>query len=283
MSITRKTQALTNVVAGGSVSGDLALGLRYNSITLELTNCIPSDLENIQIRLNNKTFQEFSSGEVAASMNSYYQNDDGTGFLTFDFARPEMSNLLQRSHTGIDTGPRDKVKYPVEMFPNLLFAESFQILFDLKSSVINPRIVATADLVKSSGAGIGRIIKIKRNPVASATAGEVELSTILKSPAARAIHIKDTDATNNTFPTYVTVEKNGHKVFEAGRSLNNEILKKFHRTPQTDYFHIDFCKEGDFATALNTEEASDWRILATLPEAGAFEVIMEYVEPLNGK
>ena len=283
MAITRKTQSLNNVVAGGSVSGDMQIGLRYDSVTLELTNVLPADIKNIQWRLNNKTFQEYSSGQVVADLNGFYQNDDGVGFLTFHFARPELANLIQRNHTAIDTGPRDKIKYPASKFPNLIFAESFQILFDLDAGVLNPGIVATAKLAPSGGAGIGRIIKVKRNPVSSASAGLFELSSILKSPANRAIHILDTDAVNNTRPSYVTVEKNGHKVHEASHGLINEILKKFNRTPVVGYYHIDFAMEGDLGTSLNTEEASDWRILSTLPESGSFEVIMEYVEPLNGK
>lgn len=264
MRITKKMPSLSNVSAGSTATLDIPVGRTIDRIAFAYSGITLPQMKNLKVMVNGKTIQEYPNGEYLQKINAYYGLTDTAGFLTINFVRPEMANIPQRRLTGLGTVDID----------------SFQVSFDIDSAATAPVISATA--IQSEPTNIGSILKIKRFPMASSVSGLLEIDKIVKGNAIRAIHIVDIDAAADTKPTSLEVEMDSVKVFEASATLAAEMQKQHGRTPQSDIYHCDFTLEGDFGQALLTQKAQDFRIRPTLANAGAIDVVVEYLDGLNG-
>lgn len=264
MRITKKMPSISNVVAGSTATLNIPVGRTIDRLTFAYSGLVLAEMENIKVIVDGKTIQEYPDGETLQKMNEFYGLKDNAGFLTLHFVRPEMSNILQRRFTGLGTA-------------NI---QSLQIMFDINAAATNP--VVTASAVQSEPTALGNILKIKRFPMASAVAGQIEIDKIVKGPTIRAIHLIDTDGTADTKPDALEVEMDSIKVFEASDVLAEEIQKQYGRSPQAGFYHCDFTLEGDFGQALVTNKAQDLRIRPTLGAAGSLDVIVEYIDGFKG-
>lgn len=263
MRATKLMPSISNVVAGATATANLPVGRTYERLTFD-TNMAPAEMTNIKVIVDGKTIQEYADGAALKKVNAYYGHADGDGYLTLMFTRPEMSNLPQRRHTALGTQN----------------VQTLQITFDIDSGVTNP--VATLTAVQSEPAPMGDVIKVKRFPKSSSVAGQIEIDSIVKGPAIRAIHVLDNDGSNNTKPSKMEIEMNSVKVYEAKSGMAEEIQKQHKRVPQALMSHVEFTLEGDFGQALITAGAQDLRIRPTLPQAGSIDIIVEYIDGWNG-
>lgn len=262
--ITKKMPSISNVVAGSTATLNLPVGRSYERLTFAYQGVTLSQMKNIKVIVDGKTVQEYPTAETLNKVNEFYGHVDGSGYLTLHFSRPEMATLEQQRFTGLGTAG----------------VGTLQVMFDIDDAAANPVITCTA--LQSEAKGLGSIIKVKRFPLSSAVAGEIEIDKIVKGPAIRAIHLIDVDATKNTKPSALEVEIDSNKVYEASVTLAAEIQKQYGRVPQDNIYHCDFTLEGDYVQALVTAGAQDLRIRPTLPEAGALEVLVEYVDGWKG-
>lgn len=262
--ITKKMPSISNVVAGSTATLNVPVGRSYERLTFAYQGVTLAQMTNIKVIVDGKTIQEYPSGETLQKTNAYYGHEDGNGYITLFFARPEMATLEQRRYTSLGTADVGTV----------------QVMFDIDAAAANPVISCTA--IQSEARGLGSILKVKRFPMASAVAGQIEIDKIVKGPTIRAIHVFDVDGVNNTKPTALEIEINSNIVYEATATLAEEIQKQHGRVPQADVCHAEFTLEGDYFQALSTAKAQDLRIRPTLAEAGALEVIVEYVDGWNG-
>jgi len=259
---------ITGVESGGSAAITIPIGRTIDKVLFNLTNITPVQMKFIKLHVDGKVIQEWKDGSVLSKINAYYGRPDSAGFLSWYFVRDWMANLMQKRRTGLGTGTKD-----------VGFLSSVQITFEIDAAAVNPKV--TASCVMSEPSPFGEIVKVKRIPGGSGTAGQLELDKIMKGPKIGAIHIQDVDAVNNTKPSDMEISVDSVRTFKASITEVNENLKGV-RVPQDDMFHVDYVQEGEWEQALITAGVQDFRVIPTLPEAGKFEIIVEYLDVWKG-
>lgn len=276
MKIRKKLPSIYGVSAGNTASLDLPLGKTYESITLEYSGVTLEQLKNIRVVLNGKTIQEYVSGARLAAFNKFYGLDDNAGYLTLHFVRPEMANLKQRHFTAIPTGKNTRIKVANELKP----IESFQLYFDVDAAAANPVVIAHASQSLVKPDFLGQFIKVKRYVHGANTVGQFEIDKIVRGPAIRAIHMIDSDDTNDTTPTKLEIEMDSYIPYEASRALAIEDQPE--RSMQAGMYSVDFAHNGDFGECLLTADAQDFRVRPTIAETGKLDVVVEYLDTFDG-
>jgi len=258
-----KLPSVANVAAAATASLACPVGgVIYDAIILTLTNITLAQLTNIELRLNGKPVQKFASGTELDQINQFYgRGASANGILTLHLARPELALVEQQRLTSIGTA--DLATMDLQM--------------EIAAGVTNPGIVAHA--VQSVGqAELGLITKVKRFPFNSAVSGQVEVDSIPRTGARiAAVHLvkSDVDA--------VEIDVNSIRVYEGSKTLGEQVQTQAGRTPQTaNMTHVDFLLEGDIWRALRTKGVQDLRVRPTLGTSGAFDLVVEYLDGLEG-
>jgi hypothetical protein len=259
---TKKLPSLSNVSAGSTAVLECPRGKTYDFITFEYsgTGVTREMLKNIQVMINGKPVQTFKDAQRLQDYNNYYKRADDAGFVTIWFIRPEMHNLVRRRMTAIGT----------------LDVQTFSVNIDIDSSApADLKIEANAML--SDPMPLGVITKIKSFPTSSDVTGEIEISDIPRRGRIQAMHLFKADISK------VIVELDEVKKFEASKTLAEVIQGAHDRAPVTaKCTHVDFQLEGDNDQALIMQGIQDFRVKPTFDTTGSVDVVVEYMDGLEG-
>lgn len=255
-----KLPSVANVAAGSSCSVNLPVGPTYEEIIIAVTNITNVQLSNLELRVNGKPVQRFKDLAELDAINQFYgRGAAANGIYKLHLARPEMQSVEQQMLTALGTAD----------------VATVTLHGDINAACVNPAIVCYAR--QSPGQALGLITKVKRFPFSSAVSGAVDIDN-LPRPGSRiaAIHLVKSDI------TACEVDVDSIRVYDMPRSVAVELAKAYLRTFQANYMHIDFIPNGNIFEALRTEGVQDLRVRPTLGTSGAVDIIVEYLDALEG-
>lgn len=266
---TIKLPSMANVGAGQTATLNCPVGLTYDVISIAYsgfkadgtTAITLDDLQNIEVRANGKTIQQFKDGLELDLINQYHGRGAANGILNIWFVRPEMANLGMQRLTALGTAD----------------VQTLSVHIDGEATLAS--LALTAKAVQSEAQPMGAITKIKAFPASFSVAGEVEIDNLPRSGGVMigAIHLFKADISN------VEIEVNSIKVFDATKAYSEELQARYAKVSQTAVAtHADFMLEGDLSQSLDTRGIQDFRIRPTLDTSGAVRTVVEYIDGFAG-
>jgi hypothetical protein len=263
---------IANVAAGNSVSINMPVGNVYERVFLEYSGVTLAQLKNIKLELNTLLVSEWADGTKVESIDAHYDRATTSGYLVFNFTRPELHNLQQRRFFGLDTSVSQGISLCA-------------ITLDVDSGATAPVLKAYAE--KSSAVqGVPNFLtKIRRFILPVSATGQFDIDNIPRPIGASiaAIHLfmadgVDADALCDITKADLIVDNvSWHDV---GAATAAAIQETYKRVPQTtDATVIDMILDNDIQQALPlTQNIKDMRVRATASGTGQVEVIVEYID-----
>lgn len=263
---TIKLPSMSRVVAGAKATLECIIGPTYKNILFAVTGTglATSDVGRIDVLLDGKVVQTYSSLQRLLDLNGYYnRSTDTIAEFMLHFFRAEMMDIVYRRAPGI--GTQDVQTFHVEM----------QLAAGAPADIAMTA-YAEVDPVSQP---LGAFFKVREFPFSSAVAGQVEIDKLPKGAFYGAIHLFKADISN------VEVEADQVKIVDATKSVLERQQKEASpvvRVPVTgSATHLDFMTEGDAAQAIQTDTLQDFRIKMTLDTAGAVDIVTETIDTLN--
>ena len=253
---------IQNVAAGQHCVLSCPIGPTYDFIQFKVTNVTAADLKNFKIMAGGRTVSNVSSFQIIEDLNTFYERDTQSGWLTLWFYRPEEQEE-QRAFTSFGT----------------VGIQSLTIEWDLDGGVTSPAIEAWA--MTREPQPTNAITKIREYPVTFATSGFQQIDNIPRGPAIRAIHLKKADVSQVEFE--INTGAGPFKLIEGPKALLETAQKQHDRTPVTaSYTHLDFNLTGRPSGYLLTKSLVDMRVKPTIDTSGALTAVVEYIDVLGG-
>jgi len=253
----KKLPSLSNVAKGSTATLELPRGLSYHQILLKYSGVTLSQLKDIRMEVDGKTFQSYKDGEQLEKINHYFARGDAQdSFIALHFARSEMNDLAQRRLFALGTAD----------------ISTLALRVDVDAEADSPKLEAYG--LEAEQEPFGYVTKIKHFPVAFSTGGLHEVDNLPTPASARiaAIHLMTSDV------THAELEVNGHIAFQAPKALEGKIQSDAGRQPSVDKFTLDFIKENDFAQSQVLAEIQDFRIRMQVAKATSFDIVVEYFD-----
>lgn len=224
---------------------------------------------NMVLRINGEPIIEMTA-TFALDLQKYYGDaigaDNVAGIIPIFFAPYYLPNLLERQVYAL--GMRGVQTFTLDM--NIL-------------STANMASIDVFSEVTPEDRPLGQHIRIKKYPQNFSTTGDQEISTLpLEGPsvAYKALHI---EAGSGTF-VRVTVKVANYSIFDqVPLSLNQVLLERSGRNPQTGYYHVAFDKNNDLTSFLPMKGVQDFRQVINWTSAapGNFNIYAEEIFGLN--
>lgn len=250
----------SNVSEGAVATCNCPIGLTYESIILAYggTTFTPANMSKIEVKANGKALWDLSGAQLVA-LNKFYGVEDSAGFLTLNFVRPWMKNIIDARSTAIGTKDLSTLSVHVTI-----------------SGSTAPELSAHA--VQSAAQPLGLVAKIRNFPRSFSTTGKQEIDSLPRGGArVGAIHLFKSDVTD------VEIDVNGMRVYEVSKTLSSEAQTQAGRVPVTaSATHIDFLLDGDLQHALALAGVQDFRIRPTIATVGAVGTLVEYLDGYEG-
>ena len=265
MRISRKMPSLSNVAAGSEAVLNLPLGNTYDKLMLEYSGVTLEQMKNIRLEINGKVVQQFKDGQRVIDINTYYGRPaDDAGLLTFWFVRPEMLELKDQRLTALGT----------------LDIKTLALRFDIDAAATAPKVTAWA--VLSERKPLGMITKIKTFTSSVSTSGEQEIDNIPRGNFENGIRIAAIHAFKSDILKGI-LELDSRVAFELPKTIAENVQRKYGRSPLTaKASHFDFVLEGEIVQSITTKEVQDFRLKLDHNAAGSTDVVVEYLEGLQG-
>jgi hypothetical protein len=215
---------------------------------------------NLRLKINGIEVQTYKSGAELQDLNGYKGYPaDATGFLSWFFVQPELNMIPDQTITKL--GTKD--------------VKTLVIEFDVDAAAVSPVVKASALI--SNNAPLGIIKKVRRFTSSTSVSGLHEIDNIPTNGARiSAVHFAKPDINK------IEVKANNQTVYEAEQVEAREYQKAYDRTPNTNYFHVDWTLIGDSSEALGTAGFQDFRFKLDHAAAGGFDFSVEYLDTLTG-
>lgn len=270
MDKTIKLPSVANVAAGSTMSLQIPRGHVIDAVILEMTNITLAQLTNIELRIAGKPVMKFASGTEIDEINQFYgRGASASGVLALWFMRPELMKHYVTDKAGRVVPAGRLTSLGTSDIPTLTLHA------DINAACVSPACTARA-LTSGVGQPLGLINKVKRFPYNSAVSGEVQVDNIPRVARIAAIHFKKADV------DAVTIDVDSVEVFNASKTTAHEVAGYNGRTAQAGYTHVDFIQAGDITKALILAGVQDFRAKMDLGTSGAFDIIVEYLDGLEG-
>lgn len=256
-----KLNSVQNVAPGSTATLEMALGLSYDFLLIELTNITLAQLSNIELRINGKAVQEFATGTELDNINKFHGRQAfADGVLPMFFMRPELTLPGEKRVTSIGTAD----------------IATLSLHMDIDGACVSPAIDITAQ--QSAQTPLGAITKIRAFPGSAATSGEFEITNIPRSGARIAcIHLFKADV------SHVLVKANGREAVDASKTVLEKSHEIFDKTPITaSCTHVDFINNGSIQDAMITQGLQDLLVRPTLDTSGSLRTVVEFIEQFAG-
>jgi len=246
---------LQNVAPGQKCTLIVPVGLTYDQIIFKYAGVTLDQIQNVTLKLNSKSEQQWPSLGTMKVLNDYYKRHEETGMITWHFNTPELFELGEQRLTGLGTHGLGTIT--IEMF----------ISADATAPVIE------AFAVQSEAQEPGLITKIREFPVSFSTSGQQLISNLpTAGERIKAIHLIKSDVSKFD----MTVDS--VNVFDLDKDVIEAFQRNHGRVPQTaSATHIDFCLEGDPAQSLTTMGIQSLQMRPTIETQGNMTVLVEYL------
>lgn len=261
----------SRVAAGANIINEIAPGPTFHSIFYSVTAAAGldvTDIEKVEVYLEGKIIQRFSSLQNLLDHNTYYGHAGdsvGAAEIVFGlhFFRAEFEERWKRLG-GI--GTLDVTRMHVE---------------------IKAAAAAPADIAIEAHANIdtiaqpvGAFFRVTEYPTA-ADAGRNELDKLPKHGLMSAMHFIKSDVTD------VDIEADQSTLIRGTKSaleLRAKNASPKVRVPVTARMtHVDFCPDGDLGNAINLNAFREFRVQFDATAAGALTIVTETLDTLVEK
>ena len=230
---------------------------------------ILTDIGNIKCLINGEEIVNCDV-EVLLDIQKYYGDQVNAGnvdgVIPIYFQRPHLATDAERSLFAL--GMNNVSSFTIEAaIDGVAVLATLEVFAELTNEVRN----------------LGQHIRLLKYPQVFSTTGDQEVTTLpfLNDPtkAYVTLHINDSAGTI----TEVTVRVGGNAIFDRiNNNLNQVLLEKTLRNPQTGYYHVDFARSNDLRGMLPMAGIKDFRQTinwSVLP--GNFNIYSETIHGLN--
>lgn len=254
-----KLPAFSPYAAGSDFSLRIPVTWTYQNIMIEFSGVTPAQLKNLELRVNGKPLQRYSSAQVLIDINTFHKrSDDATdGVLNFWQIRPELLNMIERQMTALGTADLSTVTLHGE----------------IDAAAAAPVLSAHAEVSKNQPAGL---LNHVREYVASfGTTGQLEIDN-LPTPARAslaAIHLGKSDISD------LEIYVDNRPIWDATKALGEKILKNRNKTSvSARYTHAEFIGKGSLNDSFKFSGVSDFRLKPTLDTSGNINIVVEMLD-----
>jgi len=243
--------------------------LDSNGVPLTRTEIL-ADLGDIVVRINGEQYVD-ATADLLLDLQKFYGDADNAGnvdgIVPIYWERPKLATFQERSIFALGSENMD----------------SFTI--DAKVDAVN--VLSSIEVfsqVTPERRRIGQHVRISKFPQSFASTGVQEITTLPKEGddvAYLAMHIQIPSGSDIT---EVTCKLGGNDIFdEVSDELNQVLLERSGRVPQSGYFHVSFDMSNDIAGMIPMAGVKDWRqqITWATQAPSNFNIFTERIFGLN--
>lgn len=256
---------------GGNSSANLEIpgGLTLDEIHIEYNHDAtggdefdPSHFTAIRVNLNGEDIIDVKGTDLATLEG--YKVTAQDGFLCIPFAELIAKTIDGMHYTGLPTFKQDAISLEVE-------------IGNAKATSTDATYKAFA--VFSPARAVRSVIpKIRRWSYSNNTTGDFEITNLPRGAKYRRMHFLSANVGG------LKVYLDRVKRFDLTAARNTYLLKRFERNPQANTFHFDPVMSGyQLAYMMNTAGLSSMEFVLDMTGTGSVPILVEYVEPANGK
>lgn len=270
--ITRYGLPYANVVASGTATNNVTPGRTLETLRLKLggTNFTKAMMSLIRIKANGKTIIE-GTGTELDKLNAYRGPSQNANFLDIQFADFSQLSELDKQVGSFDTS-RGIANITTEV-----------TIAGATAPTLTPILIESAQQKTAGGDAspfADVMSKFLRYPFNISTGGRLPV-TVPFGPQNGAI-IKRLHVIQNTGNmTGATVKEDGLVIHESIKAENDLSQTLMGRVPQTNFYTIDFCLDGNVRKALDTRSAKSLEWLFDFSAADSGNIIVEYLDTLG--
>lgn len=252
---------IENVVAGATATLQLPIANTYDRVFLQLVSGVTkAQIKNIKIELNGRLVSDFKDAAAVEDIDKYYGRNIEADILALHFNEDDLTKIQQEG----------------EFFGLATYGLTTAIIsFDIDEAATAPVFRAYAEKSEPFPAQ-GQWLKKTRKYPFSVAAGMNEITTIPRPAGAsiKAIHIKKADVVG------AELVIDNVKWFELPKAINEQMQKRYKRTPQAGYLTLDFCLQGKLTSEgiTLTDAIQDMRLRVDCTTGGTVDIIVEYYD-----
>lgn len=270
--IQKKEPDFTNIVAGNSATAKVNTQKNIHMLLLRFLNSSGVALTVAEMKAAGGDLLVKIDSEVVWQVDvtfllerqKYYGDialgGNVSGVVPIVFTRPLLDNLAERAASALGMGNVDSLTVEVSISSTAVLSkiELYSVSDDLPLR------------------NLGQHIRIHKNGRAWSTASAQELIDLpIKDPNAIAYLAEHYRYTSGTL-AYVKVNRNDNVIFEKlYADTNNVLLNLAKRTPQSNYFHIDYDALNNVASVVPMPSTSFYHELGWTSAPTTFTVYTE--------
>lgn len=258
-----KNVPFTNVVATGTATVNLPVGMSYNKIILALggTTFTKSMITGIRVKLNGKIIIN-AVGSRLDLINQYRGLAASAGFLTIDLTEPRAKTMAEQYIGNINTAKG---------------VSSLTIEVDI-SGATAPTLDSYAELGPPAPLGV----LAKHIPFTASFAASGKFPMKLIDITNRGALIKRVHFAHGGNLTQLEVKKNGIVIWDNVLAAVNTFWQgEYQKTAQTNLYSYDPCADNNYANAIKTADATALEFNPTFSAADTVTAVVEVLDVLS--
>lgn len=257
-----KNIPFANVVATGTATVSLPIGMTYNRIILALGGTFTKAMiTDYKVKLNGKVIFN-TTGSRMDTMNTYKGLGVAAGFLTIDATEPKAKTFQEQYVGDINTAK----------------AVSSLTLEVTISGATAPTLDSYSELGRPQPLGV--IAKLLTFTQAFAAAGKIPFKLI--DIANKGAIVKRVHFFHGGFLTNLEVKKNGIVIFDnIPTAVNTQHQLDYGKTAQANVFTYDPCVDNNYSQALTTADMVSLEFNPTFSAADTVTALLEVLDVLG--
>lgn len=261
----RKSLPFSNVVASGVASAPITHGRTIERIVLALggTSFTKSNIALIKLKANGKVFMEVT-GDQADKMQTFRGITASAAFLVLDFTEIRGRDLADQLIGGFDTS---------------VGIQSLTMEVTISGATAPTLEAWTIESQPQPAEVAGLMTKVLRYPFSVAAGGVLPIPLPFGQSGAviKRLHLESSAGQVDE----VTIKQDGLVVFEATKALNDYMNTEHGRSNQTNWFSVDFIRDGNQRNAFDVRSARSLELLPKFSAACTGFVLAEYYDVLG--
>lgn len=266
--LTDKMPSFEGVGAGQTATLRLPIGQTYESLQLEYSGLLLSDIAEIRVIANGKTFRRYVGAELINTINKFDRMRGADGVLVMNFVRYGLITRLGREKTALPTGMAPTDKFPVTI-------TTLQLEVDIKDTATVTAPALTVRAKRTPPQPLLQVMKVRQFTYNSAGANEYEISDLPRGEIYNRVFFKSDHIDR------LVIERNGRIIYDRTKAGNELDQRNGVRTPQPGFFVYDPTEEGYGTEALVTQGLNDLRFRLYMSDADQIGVTLETIGVLE--
>lgn len=258
-----KNLPFTNVVATGTATLNLPVGMSYNRIFLQLggTTFTKSMITSVKVRLNGKVILE-NTGSRLDLINAYRGRYASSSFLLIDFTEPK-AKLMSEQFVGNLNTAQGVTSLTVEV---------------AISGATSPTLESWSELGPPGALGI----IAKQIPFSASFSAAGKFPFKLIDVANRGAIIKRVHFAHGGNMTALEVKKNGIVIHDNVTSaVNTYYQADYGKTAQSNLYTYDPVADDNFTNAIKTADATSIEFNPTFSASDSCTAVLEVLDLLG--